>query len=155
MEQLSGLDATFLNDQGAVLDNYTIIKGDPPVVPVAEFSGSPIMAVPSTPVDLTDESINRPTVWEWDFDNDLAIDSGQRMPSHVYTSSGLYTVSLNVENSAGGDQETKTGYVCVTGGVPGPITVLMLTSNSSWSHSKKVPAAFWQSFKKGTPGLLS
>ena len=79
--------------------------------PVAEFSGSPTGgAVPLT-VDFTDLSTNDPTSWDWDF-GDGGADTVQN-PSHDYTSTGQFTVSLTAANAGGQDTETKTDYITV------------------------------------------
>ncbi len=115
------LDAAFLDDLGNVRDSYAIVKGNPPQPPVADFRGTPLIASPPATVAFDDLSLNEPTVWSWDFDDDGQAESQGPAPTHVYGQSGLYSVKLSVSNFAGADDEIKTGYICVTGGAPGVV----------------------------------
>jgi photosystem II stability/assembly factor-like uncharacterized protein len=118
------MDARFLDDTGVILDEFTIFKGAPTVVPVAEFTASPRLGQLPTTVDFTDLTLSGPTVWSWDFDNDGIAESSLIDPSHEFTEPGLHSVKLSVANSAGSDEELKTEYICITSGSPGPVTGL-------------------------------
>ncbi|MEL6133562.1 MAG: PKD domain-containing protein [Bacteroidota bacterium] len=58
---------------------------------------------------FTDLSTNDPQVWTWDF-GDGGIDSVQH-PKHIYTVSGIYTVTLVVSNTLGSDTATQSVIV--------------------------------------------
>jgi photosystem II stability/assembly factor-like uncharacterized protein len=120
------LDARFLSDAGEIRDEFTLIKGAPPVAPLAEFQADPLVALAPAMVSFTDLTQNGPTVWDWDFEDDGTVDSRAPSPTHQYSSPGEYSVRLAVANSAGSDALLKTGYVCVTGGSPEPIADLVL-----------------------------
>ena len=83
-----------------------------PQAPVANFSGNPTSGDSPLTVNFTDLSTNSPTSWSWTFGDGGT--STARHPSHIYTSSGNYTVSLTATNSTGSDGETKTNYITVT-----------------------------------------
>ena len=83
-----------------------------PQAPVANFSGNPTSGDSPLTVNFTDLSTNSPTSWSWTFGDGGT--STARHPSHIYTSSGDYTVSLTATNSTGSDGETKTNYISVT-----------------------------------------
>ncbi|MDP8287164.1 MAG: PKD domain-containing protein, partial [Candidatus Electryonea clarkiae] len=51
--------------------------------------------------------------WEWDFDNDGAIDSFVQNPAHTYTDAGIYTVTLIISSEGYSSIETKTDYITV------------------------------------------
>jgi PKD repeat protein len=77
-------------------------------LPTADFS-----AVPSGLDVMTDNSSVGATSYFWDFgDGDT---SSAASPSHIYDSSGTYTITLVATNSCGSD--TTTEDVTVTGGV--------------------------------------
>ncbi len=83
-----------------------------PVVPTANFAGTPTSGEYPLDVQFTDLSTGDPTGWSWTFG-----DSGTattQSPSHTYTTAGVYTVSLTASNAQGGDTATKTGYITVT-----------------------------------------
>ena len=80
-------------------------------LPVAQFSTDPVSGIAPLVVQFTDLSVNNPTSWTWDFDNDGVVDSTEQNPSHVYSAAGTYTVTLTASNSVG--STTNTAYVVV------------------------------------------
>lgn len=66
------------------------------IPPAASFSYAPVVPPASTPVQFTDQSLNAPTSWFWDF-GDLGTSTLQN-PTHVYAAAGSYTVTLIVCN---------------------------------------------------------
>ncbi|NPE28734.1 PQQ-binding-like beta-propeller repeat protein [Methanococcoides sp. SA1] len=81
--------------------------------PVPEFSADLLAGSNVFSINFTDHSINYPTAWSWDMDNDGVIDSTDQNPEHRYTVPGVYTVILNVSNSYGNNSLTKTNYIIV------------------------------------------
>jgi PKD repeat protein len=93
-------------------------------VPVANFTASDTDGTVPHSVTFTDTSTNTPTSWAWDF-GDGHVSTAQN-PTHVYTETGVYTVTLTATNAGGSDSETKINYV--TAGMtyrnfPGNITI--------------------------------
>jgi PKD repeat protein len=80
--------------------------------PVAAFSATPTTGGAPLAVQFTDQSSFAPTAWSWDFGDGNS--STEQHPSHVYTSTGTYDVTLTVSNALGSDDETKVGYVDVS-----------------------------------------
>ena len=83
----------------------------PATTPVANFTATPLTGTAPLSVAFTDTSTNTPTSWAWDF-GDGGTSTAQN-PSHSYTTSGTFTVSLTATNSAGSDPEIKTAYITV------------------------------------------
>jgi PKD repeat protein len=85
----------------------------PPAVttPIADFTGTPTSGTASLSVAFTDTSANTPTAWAWDF-GDGGTSTSQN-PTHSYTTSGVYTVTLIASNSGGSDTKTRTAYITV------------------------------------------
>ncbi|MDD5189190.1 MAG: PKD domain-containing protein, partial [Methanoregula sp.] len=83
----------------------------PTVAPVAAFSATPQNGTAPVSVQFTDLSSHFPTSWAWDFGDGAG--STDQNPSHVYRSGGNYTVRLTVSNSAGSDEEIRTGFIQV------------------------------------------
>ena len=57
-----------------------------------------------------------PYTYRWDFDNNGVVDSTSANPSHIYATSGNYTVALSVTDSSldgTSNTETKTSYITV------------------------------------------
>ncbi|MFH0945878.1 MAG: PKD domain-containing protein, partial [Planctomycetota bacterium] len=81
--------------------------------PVADFSGTPTSGTAPLLVTFTDLTSGGPvTGWSWDF-GDTGTSTLQH-PTHTYTTSGTYTVSLTVTGPGGNDTITKTDYITVT-----------------------------------------
>lgn len=72
--------------------------------PVASFTMSPVSGYAPLSVTFTDTSTGSPTGWSWDFNGDGVIDSTIQNPTYVYTSPGLYSVTLVTSNASGSAQ---------------------------------------------------
>ena len=83
-------------------------------IPLAVFSANTTGGTRPLPVSFSDESINNPTSWLWDFGDGSS--STEQNPSHTYNGIGLYNVSLTASNEYGSDTETKTDFITVNGG---------------------------------------
>ncbi|MGD0710455.1 MAG: C1 family peptidase [Bacteroidales bacterium] len=78
--------------------------------PVANFTASATTSCTGD-IQFTDISSNSPTSWLWSFgDGDT---SNLENPSHNYTATGTYSVSLTAYNSFGDSTLTKTSYVTI------------------------------------------
>ncbi|MAB78478.1 MAG: hypothetical protein CMJ89_03900 [Planctomycetes bacterium] len=96
---------------GATTENKIdyVAVGTPP--PMAEFSGTPRSGGSPLGVFFTDFSTDGVTSWSWTFGD--GGNSSQQNPTHTYTTTGNYAVSLTVANIGGGDTETKLSYITV------------------------------------------
>ena len=105
------IKATATDDSGNSLsDKKTVSLTEG--VPVAEFAAYQISVSSGSSAQFYNRSINNPVSWLWDF-GDGATSTSQN-PSHTYSTSGTYTVSLTVTNSYVSYAETKTSYITVT-----------------------------------------
>ena len=86
------------------------------LVPVAEFSANKTTINQGDAVIFSDQSVNNPTSWEWDFGDGNT--STIQNPTHTYTTAGVYTVQLIANNNVGVDTITKTDYITVNSLVP-------------------------------------
>ena len=86
-------------------------------------------------VTFTDGSTNLPTSWAWDFDNNGSVDSTAKNPVHTYATPGTYSVKLTASNSAGSDDEIKTGFVTVGA----PLTFVTFTPGADAFVSSTSP----------------
>jgi len=81
--------------------------------PEAEFSGTPRSGYSPLTVQFTDSSNGNVATWLWDFGDGET--SNEQNPEHIYSSPGVYDVSLTVTTDEGWeDTETKTQYIRVT-----------------------------------------
>jgi PKD repeat protein len=103
-----GVDGVFGYGRINVFGSLSLIGGENP--PVAKFSGLPTSGVSPLTVHFTDQSA-RATSWEWDFGDGTT--STLQHPSHTYTTTGFYTVSLTVTNAYGSDTLDLVNYIAV------------------------------------------
>ncbi len=92
------------------VEDYAITIDSLQLPPIANFTADVTYTCDGV-VNFTDLSTNLPTGWLWDF-GDGNTDTAQN-PTHTYTSSGTYTVSLTASNTYGSDQEVKLFYITV------------------------------------------
>ncbi|TET77190.1 MAG: PKD domain-containing protein [Dehalococcoidia bacterium] len=81
----------------------------------ADFFAEPTEAEGPAWVQFTDQSTGNITSWEWDFDDDGAIDSTEQNPRHYYSSDGSYSVTLIITGPDCEDRLTKDNYIEVYG----------------------------------------
>ena len=94
--------------------NLYLVKIAPEVPqPVANFSATPRSGGVPLRVQFNDKSLNSPTAWAWDFENDGIVESTARDPAHTYEKAGIYTVDLTVANAAGKDSAVKIDLITV------------------------------------------
>ena len=88
-------NVTVLGNNGFVCNAY-----DP--APTASMTG-PMQVCHGMPVQFQDQSTGA-VAWAWDFESDGVIDDTSQTPAAVtYPTSGVYTCTLEVSNSAGSD----------------------------------------------------
>jgi len=83
-------------------------------VPEAKFSANPTTLDAGGTVQFTDQSLNAPTEWLWNFAGGTPSTSSLQNPSVQYLSGGSFSVSLLVGNESGTDFLQKDGYINVT-----------------------------------------
>jgi PKD repeat protein len=81
----------------------------------ADFAGTPTTGQAPLMVAFTDLSIGNINTWEWDFGDGGS--ANEQNPSHEYTSTGSFTVSLTITGPAGSSTETKTDYILIPVGI--------------------------------------
>lgn len=90
-----------------------ILAGD---VPIANFTGSPLLGIAPLNVTFQDLSISFPPGlnWSWDFGDGtiLNVTNGSNV-THTYPTFGNFTVNLTIENIYGINTTSKTDYVMV------------------------------------------
>jgi len=127
-----------------------LLPESPPTGPAAEAVSAPVAAftadLTSGPaplkVQFKDESLNSPSVYAWDFDNDGTVDSTEPNPIYEFPEEGNHSVKLVVANGVGSDEEVKADYIVVgqaspTGvqNVTGPAEVPLAPAGDSGRES--------------------
>ena len=83
---------------------------DPSSPPITDFTSN-TSSTCSGLVNFFDQSANSPTSWQWSFGDGNV--STLQNPSHIYTSSGSYTVELITINPFGSDTITYNNFIQV------------------------------------------
>jgi PKD repeat protein len=81
--------------------------------PVADFIADPVTGAAPLSVTFTDLSKGTITSWLWNFGDGST--STNRNPSHTYSASGAYTVSLTATGPSGSNTAVKSQYINTTG----------------------------------------
>lgn len=87
--------------------------------PVADFVADDTTPTDAQVVTFTDLSTNNPTSWAWSFFPTSVTymggtNSASQNPQVLFNDGGYYSVTLNVSNGAGSDDELKSYYINVT-----------------------------------------
>lgn len=140
----------FTSDQSVVYFGYKIAYTSTPIGgsnnTIADFSASTLTPLPSQNVVFNDLSNDYPQSWAWDFGDGTT--STVQNPTHLFTSNGVYTVTITV-TFCGGIVDTQTMLITVGGiGInelesttstvivyPNPTTdVLYIQNSSEWTN---------------------
>lgn len=116
-------DASFYKIPLAVL---TVRKYIPPVIPVADFSATPLSGTIPLTVEFTDQSLNTPTSWKWEYRLGTGIwtqFSTVQNPSYTFTTTGTYSIRLTATNSAGSNIKTRSSYITTTAAANPDLTI--------------------------------
>jgi PKD repeat protein/Flp pilus assembly protein TadG len=108
------LTASNANGSSKAYMDVTTLDGS-----LVAFAADKTLIKPNTIVNFTDKSTPGGTKFGWDFDNDGSIDSTVENPSHAYTATGTYSVTLTVDypSPTGQTSLTKTSYISVQVGL--------------------------------------
>ncbi len=79
--------------------------------PTANFTTNTTNGTSPLTVQFNDTSTDKPTSWLWNFGDGTT--SNLQNPTHTYTTSGIYTVTLTVTNAAANNTLTQTNYITV------------------------------------------
>lgn len=79
--------------------------------PIADFSAPVTMGMAPLSVAFIDQSVNNPSSWYWSFGDQTM--STLQHPIHVYSSPGVYTVSLTATNAGGSHSKTRISFITI------------------------------------------
>ncbi len=106
------------NPNRGQVEDYTVLVKPNVLPPVVSFGADVTISCGGT-VNFIDSTVNAISSWFWDFGDSNT--STIQNPTHSYSSTGLYTVTLIVTNAFGVDTLTKTNFINVVSTSPGPI----------------------------------
>lgn len=111
--------------KGCHRDSYSGYWNNSPTQPLPDFAVWPTSGDQPLWVPWFRDLSFAGTSWLWDFGD--GANSTEQNPTHKYTQSGNFTVSLTATNSAGSETHTETEYIVVnpsSQAVPGPTILL-------------------------------
>lgn len=118
------------NNYSAYTSIVSITLAGAPQPPTASFTKSAASGIAPLTVDFTDTSANLPTSWLWNF-GDGSATSTSKNPSHVFSTSGTFTVTLTATNAAGSNQTSQTVIVSSAPAGVGPLASMTLTNHGA------------------------
>lgn len=105
---------TVINSDGSSTETKTgyiqVTKEDS--APVAGFVSTATTGSIPLSVQFVDASTNKPSSWAWSFGDGGT--SVEQNPTHIFSKSGTYTVTLTATNSAGSNTISKSNYITAT-----------------------------------------
>jgi len=107
-----GTKIAFCSEKGGNYSIYTLNIVENKKLPVANFLASINSGSAPLNVTFTDTSTGTPYAWKWSFGDGTY--STQKKPTHTYSKTGKYTVSLTVKNAKGSNTKTRSGYIVVS-----------------------------------------
>jgi PKD repeat protein len=136
-----------------------------PMPPTPDFEADTLTGDAPLTVRFTDKSMNNPTTWAWDFDNDGNVDSNQQNPEYSYYSAGSYSVKLIAGNANGDQEKLIPNYITVNESladrptitnVQGSATHNEQISITGFNFGNKNQAAplKWDDFENGKVGAI-
>lgn len=103
-----------------------------PAAPLTSFTTNSTAGYAPLAINFIDTSVNSPTSWQWDFDNDGLIDSTQQSPVHTYTAAGLYSVRLVASNLGGSTTLLRSNWIYVGPFIPNPAIDLVPVASGTF-----------------------
>ena len=139
----------FLTD--IAIDNIALF--DAQSAPFPNFKADKLFTCPQQEVQFIDNSINAPTMWQWNFSpNTISYVNGTSAasanPTVVFNEEGTYNITLIVTNNFGSTQITKSEYIEISKGESIPFgdnfdsAILDL---EKWTTQNNDNAASWES----------
>ena len=153
--------STKAQDHNSTRSNRDIVGGG--AAPVTDFISSATQIVSGSSIDFSDESLNDPTTWSWNFYGATPSASTAQNPTNIiYNNVGLYDVRLIVGNANGIDTLIKANYIEVSssgGAAPTSGFVASATQISEGSsinfldQSQNNPTSWTWLFDGGNPAF--
>lgn len=84
--------------------------------PLANFSSDKVVVCTGSYVNYSDLSLNDPDTWFWQFEGGSPSTSNEKNPTILYSTPGIYQVSLNVSNASGNNSKVVQQYIEVQQG---------------------------------------
>ncbi|OUJ74185.1 hypothetical protein BXP70_10645 [Hymenobacter crusticola] len=107
-------------------EDYSVTLSASPLAPTAEFMAAQPLTC-SGCVQFTDQSLNGPTAWLWDFGDGTT--STQQNPQHCYTTPGTFTVTLTATNAIGANTRTRSNYISYDNVLPKAASCTPITTD--------------------------
>ena len=113
MDQKARVMQVLANSPRRGILNLSSVASPSAVLPTPSFSSSMKQLCPGSSIRFADESKGAPTSWVWTFEGGTPNQSFERNPEVTYEGTGVFSVSLRVENEQGVQEITLDGLIQV------------------------------------------
>ncbi|MDM8520310.1 PKD domain-containing protein [Anaerolineales bacterium HSG6] len=109
----------------------------------ADFTSSLTSSSPNSSIQFTDKSTGTVEIesWLWQFGDGLT--HTVRYPTHVYTTTGVYTVSLTISGQGQTDTVTKTSFITIANSIPQLFGVVITPTEPTVNETLVVTYTFF------------
>jgi PKD repeat protein len=153
------------NSAGAdsiVKTNYIIVADYKEIKPITDFYSDYRYIYTETSVNFYDQTLNKPTSWQWTFDGGTPAISSDQNPSVIYNQPGYYDVKLVASNTMGSDTFILPNFIHVIT-PPKPTgyfytfekKIAVASSINFYSYVYNNPSSWKWIFQGGTPATSS
>jgi uncharacterized repeat protein (TIGR02543 family) len=123
-----------------------------PSPPTAGFDATPRSGTRPLTVTFTDQSLGSVTMWLWRFGDGAT--SAATNPTHSYTRTGVFTVSLHVTGPGGSHGLTRTHYITVTE-PPLPVSYTLTIAQAGDGSGLLTPTVGTHTYLSGTTAVVT
>jgi PKD repeat protein len=117
--------------------------------PIADFTADLTQGCAPLTVNFTDLSSANTTIWSWTFAGGTPTTSFDQNPTVTYNTPGVYTVVLEVGNTAGTNTITRTNYIVVDAAPTASFTSTVAGTSVSFNNTSTNATSYGWNFGDG------
>ncbi len=121
--------------------------------PTGSFSAQQVSGCAPFEVNLIDESSDNVTSWNWSFPGAIPNSSSLQNPTVSYNESGIYSITLEVSNSAGTFTVTRLEYIEVQDVPEAMFTNSILSNSVTFSNTSSGATSYLWEFGDGNESM--
>ncbi len=127
--QVESACGTFTTSELISVGNNTVSP------PTPSFTSDIQTACAPVTIEFTDLSTGNPNAWQWSFPGGNAVDVNAKNPTVMYTTPGVYNVTLIASNDGGSNTVSQSNYIVIEAGPTPGFTTSITSQSVSFSNS--------------------